>query len=514
MDECNKRIAKNTVYLYIRQLTIMALSFVSTRVVLDKLGASDYGINNLVAGFVASFAVLNNILSSSTRRFLALYIIKGNNADLAKTFSTSLALHVVIAFIVIVALETGGLWFLNSKLNIDPDKLTAANWVFQFAIVGTFFNIVQTPYMAAVTAHEKFTIYATMSIYDVIAKLGVIYVLIYIPGDKLIIYSVLQTIVTLTGLLIYRIYCSHEFKECRWSLKTDRSMMKEMLSFSGWGVLGHIITVVNGQGISIILNIFFNTVMNAARGLAQTVNVVIAQFITGFLTAAQPQLVKYYGAGEMDRFVRLIFNVTQYTLFLLAIIVVPCLLEIDYVIGLWLGNEIPPYTCSFVKITLFCGIIYRSNSMIENGLQAIGRVKENNMYSVPVYLLSIPLVYFVLKYNFNPTVAYWVASVPPLLSFIINLILLSKFTIFPGWRFFTQIFLKNVGLIILSAIVPFSVQCFLEQGFVRFIVVCSLSVISTITIIWFLGLNVATKQMVKGMLYNKLHLNIFRNDRS
>lgn len=352
-------------------------------------------------------------------------------------------------------------------------------------------------------AHEKFTVYATMSIFDVVAKLAVIYLLIYLPGDKLIIYSGLQLAVMLASLLIYRIYCTKQFPECRWSLKVDKPLMKEMLKFSGWGVFGHVITVVNGQGISIILNLFFNTVMNAARGLAQTVNVVISQFITGFLTAAQPQLVKFYGAGEMDKFVRLIFNVTQYTLFLLALFVVPCLLEIDYVIGLWLGNDVPPYTCAFVKITLFCGVIYRSNSMVESGLNAIGRVKENNMYSVPAYLLSIPLFYIALKYFDSPITAYWFGSIPLLLSFIINMILLSKYIEFPGWKFFTDIFLKNTCLILLSAIIPFVVQQFMASGIARFIVICSLSVICTFTVIWFLGMNKTAKNMAKAQ-FNKV----------
>lgn len=496
MDNNNKKIAKNTVYLYIRQLTIMALSFVTTRVVLDKLGASDYGINNLVAGFVASFGVLNNILSSSTRRFLALYIGKGNQAELKETFSTSLVIHLIISFFVVAALETGGLWFLNSKLNIAPDRMNAANWVFQLSVVSTFFNVMQTPYMAAVTAHEKFSVYATMSLFDVIGKLLIIYLLIFIPGDKLIIYAILQTSISLTGMLIYRIYCTKQFPECRWSLQTNKALLKEMLSFSGWGVFGHVITVVNSQGISIILNLFFNTVMNAARGLAQTVNFVVAQFISGFLTAAQPQLVKYYGSGEMDKFVRLIFNVTQYTLFFMALILVPCLLEIDYVIGLWLGNDVPPYTVSFVKITLFCGIIYRSNMMVESGLNAIGRIKENNIFSVPVYLLSIPLVYGTLKFNMGPIAVYWVASVPPLLSFIINMILLSRYTDFSGWRFFTDVFLKNVVLILLSTVIPFFIHGVMTPGLSRFLVVCTVSVLCTFIVIWILGLNDTTRKMV------------------
>lgn len=503
MEENNKRIVKNTIYLYLRMFVIMALSFTTTRVVLDKLGASDYGINTLVGGFVSLFAVLNNILSAGTRRFLALYLGKDDEARLKLTFSTAFVIHVIIAFIVVVLLETFGLWFLNTNLNIPEDRAYAANWVFQFAVLSTFFSITQTPYMASVTAHERFNIYAVMSIYDVVAKLVVLYILFIIPYDKLIVYSALQLIVTFSSLFIYRVYCIRKFSECKWSLAIDKSLMKEMLHFSGWGAFGHIITVVNSQGVAIILNIFFDTVMNAARGLASTVNVTIAQFIGGFLTAAQPQLVKYYGAGDMYHFERLIFNVTQYTLFLMALIAVPTLLEIDYVLGLWLGENIPEYTSSFVKITLVCGIIYRSNSMVENGMMAIGRVKELNMYSVPVYLLSLPLVYIVLKLGLGPNAAYWVGSVPPLISFLINVYLLSKYTEFSGKKYLIQIFLKNILLIIVSAIVPYFVQTQMEPGLVRFLVVCSLAVICTFLIIWFIGLNRDTRQMFKEKILSK-----------
>lgn len=505
MQESNKRIAKNTLYLYCRMVVIMILGFVTTRIVLDKLGASDYGINNLVAGFVASFSVLNSILSSSTRRFLALYIGKGSQSKLSITFSTSFVLHIIIACVIVLLLESFGLWFVNTDLNIAHDRMQAANWVFQFAVIGTFVSVLQTPFMAAVTAHENFKFYAIMSIYDVVAKLLVIFLLIAIPGDKLIVYAFLNLLVSFSTTIIYYIYCIKKFPECGRSLTIDKPLLKEMLKFSGWGAFGHVITIVNNQGVSIILNIFFNTVMNAARGLAMTVNFSIAQFITGFLTAAQPQLVKFYGAGEVHQFNRLIFNVSQYTLFLMAIISVPIFLEIDYVVNIWLGGNVPPYTCSFIKITLFCSIIGRSNSMVENGLAAIGRVKENNLFSVPVYILTLPLVYLVLWMGLSPIWAYWISSIPPLLSFIINLILLSKFTGFPGIVYFNNIFLKNIFLICLSAIGPFLVQMHMEEGLFRFIVICSISIISTLIVLWFLGLNKETKLMVKTKLLSRFN---------
>ena len=496
MDDNNKRIVKNTIYLYIRMLVIMALSFFTTRVVLDKLGSADYGINNLVGGFVAMFAVLNSILQSSTNRFIALHLGKGDKELSRVTFSTSFALHLIIALIIVVCLEIGGLWLLNSKLNIDPDRMWAAQWVFHIAVFTVFWQVTQTPFSATVTAHEHFNMYAVMSIYDTITKLLILYLLVVIPFDKLVAYAFLQMAVSFTSVWIYRAYCLKKFEECSLSLKIDKPLAKEMLKFSGWGVFGHLITVINVQGNSILLNIFYNTVMNAARGLAQTVSYTIAQFIAGFLTAAQPQLVKYWGAEDKKRFNRLIFNATQYTLFLVALIGIPVVLEIDYVLGL--------YTTQFVQITVICSIIYRSNTLVDQGINAAGYVKQLNLMSTPIYLLSIPLVYMALKYGWGPVVAYWFASIPALLSFFSNLWILSHYTGFPGGKFFLHVFIKNLGLILVSMIIPFAIQTQMEQGAIRFFIVCGLAEICTVAVLYKFGLNDDGRQMVKEKILGKV----------
>lgn len=503
MDDNNKRIVKNTIYLYIRMLVIMALSFFTTRVVLDKLGSADYGINNLVGGFVAMFAVLNSILQSSTNRFIALHLGKGDKELSRVTFSTSFALHLIIALIIVVCLEIGGLWLLNSKLNIDPDRMWAAQWVFHIAVFTVFWQVTQTPFSATVTAHEHFNMYAVMSIYDTITKLLILYLLVVIPFDKLVAYAFLQMAVSFTSVWIYRAYCLKKFEECSLSLKIDKPLAKEMLKFSGWGVFGHLITVINVQGNSILLNIFYNTVMNAARGLAQTVSYTIAQFIAGFLTAAQPQLVKYWGAGDKEHFNQLIFNATQYTLFLVALIGIPIVLEIDYVLGLWL-TEVPPYTTQFVQITVICSIIYRSNTLVDQGINAAGYVKQLNILSVPIYLLTIPLVYMALKCGWGPIAAYWFASIPALLAFLSNLWILSHYTGFPGGKYFLHVFAKSLGLILVSMIIPFVVQTQMEQGIIRFFVVCGLAEICTVAVLYKFGLNDYGRQMIKDKILGKV----------
>jgi Na+-driven multidrug efflux pump len=502
MEQNTKRIFKNAGYLYLRQLLMMALSFFSTRIVLEKLGVDDYGVYNVVGGFVALFTILNNVLQSSTRRFLALAIGRKDAVEIKDTFTTSVILHLIIALIVAFVLETFGVWLLNHSLNIDKSRMFAANWVLQFSIVSVIVSITQTPYTAVVTAHEKFNVYAIMSIYDIGAKIAILFFLVFIPFDKLIVYAMLMCAVSFIGCMIYRCYCIKQFEECgNFKLCLNHSLMKKMLMFSGWDSFGNVASIANFQGITMMLNIFFNTAVNAARGLASTVTTTISQFVTGFVQAAEPQLVKYYGQGDMDKFVKLVFNISQLTLFMLALIAVPVWLEIDYVLDLWL-KEVPDYTSSFIQITIFICFITYSNTMLVKATVAIGRVKEISLYMVPVSLIHLPLVFLVLKLGWNPVAVYWVGSIATIMRLFIDLYILRKFVNFPSVRYFLEIFLKNLCIVVIATIVPFSVKNTMDDGFVRFVVVCSISVLSTATLMLIFGLNKEARITLLKRIYS------------
>lgn len=503
MEESNKRIAKNTIYLYIRTFAMMLLSFYSTRIVLDKLGAADYGVNNLVSGFVSAFTVMNSILQGGTRRFLALNLGKGDADLLKRTFSTSFVIHLVVAIIIVIVLEICGPWFISNRLNIEPNRLWAALWVFQFSVIGVFMGVTQTPYVAVITAHEKFNMYAYMSIYDVVAKLLVLFLLVYIPFDKLIVYAFLQLLVNVTSILIYRIYCIRKFQECKPSLEVDKPLCKEMLQFSGWTVLGHVTVVLNGQGSRILLNLFYSTVINAAEGLANVVSTTINSFVSGFTIAGEPQLVKYYGMGDKEHFEKLIFNISQYTIFIIAFIAVPVFMELEYVLGLWL-TEVPQYTAQFVKVGLVCNLVHTSNGMIDRGLVAGGYVKQLNTISIPLYLFSLPLVYFVLVMKWNPTFVYIAGTIPAVFAFGMNLYLIKKYMNFPARRYFSQVFLKNCVLIGVACIPPYIVQQFLDDGLLRFLFVCSVAVFSTIIVMWHFAMNEEVREIVRQKVVNKV----------
>lgn len=496
MEDNNKRVLKNTMFLYIRQFVIMAMSFVSTRIVLETLGVENYGIYTVVGGFVGMFTILNSVLQSSTRRFIALAIGERDKIKTKNIFSTAMVIHIAIALIVVLALETIGLWFLNNKLNIEEQSLQAANWVFQFSILNVVITITQTPYVAATTANEKFNIYAIISIFDIGAKIAVLFLLILLPYNKLIVYAALMFSVSLCSSTIYRFYCIKRFEECRnISLRVDREIFKEMVVFSGWDSVGNIFSIANAQGVSIMLNMFFSTVINASRGLAISVTFTIDQFVSGFIQAAEPQLVKYYAQNDMVRFESLVFNVAQMTLFMLAIIAVPVWLEIDFVLKLWLGN-IPEYTPEFIKITIFTCFISYSNQILVKANVAIGRVKEQSLYLLPILILHLPLVYIVLKQGWNPTSVYWVGSIPALLMSFVFLYILKRHINFPIRKYFFNLFLKNLLLVGIACIIPYIIGTYLTEGWLKFIVVCSTTVICNIILMWLFALNREVKQMV------------------
>jgi len=502
MESGGKRIAKNTIYLYARMLVMMLLGFFTTRIVLEKLGASDYGVYNVVGGFVSMFMLLNSILQSGTNRFLALALGKGDKAYTKLTFSTALVIHLLIAAIVLILLESFGLWFLNSQLNIPSDRLEAANWVFQFSVFSCMLGITQTPYTAAVTANESFNIYAYLSILDVVLKLVVLYLLVVLPGDKLVAYGGLILFCSVLNIVITRIYCIRHFEESRFSLRVDKSLFKEMFVYSGWTLVGHLSAMLNGHGATLLLNLFFGTLVNAARGLANTVTFTIKQFVGGFTVAAVPQLVKYYGSGDREKFTKLIFDISQVTLFLLAVFLVPVLLEIDFVLALWLG-EVPQYTAAFIRITLVLSFLSYSNHMVDQGINAIGRVKEMNLFVTPIYLLDLPLSYLVLKMGGSPTATYWVAMVPIVLATLGNMYLLRRFYFFPMRKYIMQIIVKNMALVCVSALLPYGLQQLMDPGILRFFTVCSLSVATTFVSFWFLALSRVNREMVKSKVSDK-----------
>lgn len=505
MEEGNKRVVKNTLYLYVRQAVVLVLGLLTTRIVLDKLGVDNYGIYTVVGSFVSMFTILNSVLQSATRRFLSLAIGGKDEKVIRSTFNTAIVIHIWICLLVVFALETVGLWFLNHELNIEPSRMWAANWVYQFSVLTVVVNILNTPFVAAVTSHERFDVYASLSIFDVVGKILILFLLIVLSFDKLIVYALLTCAVTVTAAGIYAWFCKRKFEEtCHLSLHADKLLLKEMLRFSAWDSFGNITSILNVQGITILINLFFGTVVNAARGVANTVTFTVLQFISGFILASEPQLVKLYARGEYDRMTSLVFNISQMTLFMLAIFAVPIWLEMDYVLSLWLGSNVPEYTGIFIKITILNCFTSYSNMMVVKSIVATGHVKELNLRLAPIELSILPIIYVALKFGGSPIVVYLLGMIPSFAKFLVNNHLLHKFIGFPSTRYFVQVYLKNIILVGIATILPFVLHANIENRLLRFLTVGSTSVICTLGIMWIFVLNIQTRQKIISRMKLKL----------
>ena len=332
----NKRVAKNTLFLYFRMILIMLVTLYTSRVVLAELGIKDYGIYNVVGGVVMMFSFLNNCMSSATQRFMTFELGKGDMQKLRNVFAASLNIHIFIALIIVILAETIGLWFVNEKLVISHDRIFAANWVYQFSILTFCVNIIQVPYNAVLIAHEKMSIYAYISILEVLLKLGIVYLLAIVSSDKLIVYGMLVFIVQLIIRCIYQAYCKRHYEESKFKLFWNKYLYKQMSSFAGWNLFGSVAWLLRDQGLNIVLNLFFGPAINAARGIASQVSNAVIGFISNFQVALNPQITKNYATGHILEMEKLSYMGIKFSFLLLFIMVFPICLNIDYILHLWL----------------------------------------------------------------------------------------------------------------------------------------------------------------------------------
>lgn len=496
MDEHNKRIAKNTILLYIRMFISVIVGLYTSRVVLNTLGASDYGVYNVVGGIVAMFSFLNTSMSGATSRFLTYEMGKENDVRLAQTFSSAMIIHIAIALVVFILAETIGLWFLINKLVIPEGRMTAAHIVYQLSVLSMMVTITQVPYNASIIAHEKMDIYAYVELLNVFLKLGIVYLLLIGHFDKLILYASLVFAVSLLIATIYRVYCIRHFKECHIKRKLHKDIIKPMLSFSVWDLYGNMSVSFRSQGTTFLLNMFFGTLLNAANGIATNVHGIILGFANNVIMAFRPQIIKEYAANNLQRMSYLIENALKFTLALYLLIAIPLFAEADYVLKLWLKN-VPDYTAFFLRIVMFCGFFSLSNDIINIIIHATGKIKALSFLSGSIYLLNLPLMYFILKQGGSVYFAYTTLLYIAITTVIVG-IGIAK-TLVPQLQIRKVVlkgFLLNFILIIVVAYPTFILTSCMPEGFGRLILSVSLSVLITSTYMFFIMLNDSQRHSV------------------
>lgn len=466
----NKRIAKNTMMLYIRMLLSVAVSLYTSRVVLNTIGVEDYGIYGVVGGVVAMFSFLNSSMSGATSRFLTFEMGQGNEQRLRDTFSSALIIHICIALIVFILAETVGLWFLYNKLVIPEGRIVAAHWVYQCSIISAMLTITQVPYNSLIIAHERMGVYAYIEILNVVLKLLIVYLLSVIVYDKLILYAVLVLFVSVVIMLIYRIYCRSNFKESRFYFILNKEVLKPMLSFTGWDFYGNMCVTARIQGSNFLINNFFGVIANASSSITTTVNGVMGGFAANIITAFRPRIIKYYSQQNWSEMQNMMNNAIKFSSLFLSMISMPFLFETTFIINLWLGH-VPEYVVSFIRLTLISNCIAIINSVVVIGIHATGNIKRISIFTGSLFLLTVPISYLFLKLGFNADSVYIVNLVSQILIVSLNLWILNKQISSISIISIIKIISLTILVSVLSAILIFLLIQNIQIGFSRLLVV-------------------------------------------
>lgn len=503
----NKRIAKNTVLLSARLVLQIIIQLYTVPVVLRSLGVSDYGLYSVVCGVVTMFSFMGNSLASGSQRFIA-YALGLKDEDLLKnTFDTILPIYMIFAIVAAVCLEVGGLWFLNHKMNIPPGRMGAANVIYQFSLIAFVADLMTIPFIAAVIAHERMTFYAYLSILKYVLQLCVAIVLQFILKEKLIAYGILICMVALIVDGLYWRYCRTHFKMCRkiiffW----DRRTGKELLSYSGWNAMGCVALISRQHGLNLLMNMFFGTIVNAAHSIANQIHGALNQFANSMYLASRPQITKYYAAGETEKMWKLVFQSTKIAFYILTVLAIPLIIEMETVLKVWLGTE-PPYTAAIAVLTILSLLVETQVNQIISVFQAFNRIKRLQLYTSIVILLNIPLDYCMLKWMGNgPLTPYWL-SVGLSVPYVIIILYLAKTEISLNIKEYVLRIMTRFWIVFIVGYMGVaSLSRLMEPSIIRLASTILFSIVFISTLGWLIGLDRTEKNMCRQFVKNKFML--------
>lgn len=501
----NRRIVKNTIFLYFRSFLMIAVNLYASRVILQALGVDDYGLYGAIGSIVAMFTIISGVLSIGTSRFLTFELGLGNAEKLRKTFSASFTMHLGMAVFLFLLLESIGLWFVNNKMNIPEGREFAANVVYQLSILTCMFNLVQVPYSASIIAHERMGIYAYVGIAEALFKLALVLVLLYIPtSDNLIAYAIILAGWQIALQLFYFWYCHRNFQEAHLTICKDKNIYKSMLSYSLWDFLGQFCATGNNQGINILINMFFGVAVNAARTIAYQVQNAITLFSNNFMTAVNPQIVKSYAQGDTKRFFELIYESGKYSYYLLFMVSLPIFLEAEYILKLWLV-EVPEYTVLFLRFVMAISLFNVIERPLINGIHATGHVKVLNLtsglYSACTFL---PTVFILFKIGFPVWSCFVVLAFNSIVCIWLEIRALYIEVKFDVWDYLLKVYVHSISTSVMPIAISILPLFFMEESFMRLLVTCVSSVVSTALVVYTLGISKATRYKVNEFVKSKL----------
>ncbi len=499
----NKRIAKNTLILYMRMFFTMGVSLYTSRVVLNTLGVQDYGVYSIVGGIVTLFSFFNGAMTSATQRFLAFDIGKNDIIQLKKTFNSTLNIHIGISVLVLVLAETIGLWFVNYKLNLPVDRMFAVNWVYQFSVFTFLLGIIQVPYDALIVAREKMDIYAYMSIVEVFLKLIIVYLLVVFSYDKLILYAGLLFLVSFIVRAGHMQYCKWKYKESIYEFYFDKSFYKVLLSYSGWSLFGNIAAVARGQGSNILLNLFFGTVLNAAYGISMQVQGVVQTFVLNFQMAVNPQIIKQYASGDKEQCLKLIFQSAKFSYFLMFIIACPIIYNIDFILEIWLKKP-PKFTSVFIVLSIINLLIDCISGPLMIAAQATGNIKWYQITLGTLIFMCLPIAYLLLKSYNDPKMIFIVIIAVNMISLFVRLFFLKKIIDLDIKSFVLNVLSKILVVTLIIVVIFHFINITNQNQYLVFFINSIILTIINLSSIFIIGLTNSERNLIKSFLITKI----------
>lgn len=496
MQSDNKRIAKNTMVLYLRMLLLMVISLYTSRVNLTALGVYDYGIYNVVGGVVAMFSILSGSLSAAISRFLTFELGRGDSIKLKTIFSSSVTIQIGLSVVILLLAETVGLWFLNSKMVISEPRMYAANWVYQLSLLTFVINLISVPYNAAIIAHERMSAFAYISIFDAAGKLLIAFLISRSPFDRLIFFAILLAVLSMISRIIYGWYCKKNFEECSYRFIYDHRLFVQMFSFAGWNFIGASSAILRDQGGNILINIFCGPAVNAARGISFQVNHAVNGFVQNFMTALNPQITKSFANNDRVRMLTLIYQGARLSYYMLFILSLPVLVSTPYILNLWLGT-VPDHTVWFVRLVLLFGMSESISGPLVTAMLATGNIRNYQLVVGGLQMLNLPISWVLLSYGFSPECVFIVAIVVSQFCLITRLYMLKSMIGLSTRTFVKKVYLNVAIVTVVSAIFPFFISSHLSESFVNFLILTFLSIIAALVTEFYLGCNKTERNFVK-----------------
>lgn len=501
MGSNSGRIVKNTVALYGRSLLVLVVSLYTSRVILNALGVEDYGLYNVVGGVILMLGFLNNTMQATFQRYFNVAMGEGREKEVTMLFRSSLTVQLLLALVVVFLGETLGLWFLSNKLVIPEGRMHAAQILYQITIVSFVISVFKAPFGSLITAYERMSIYALFSVLETFLKLGIVFIVMTAHCDRLILYSCLVLLITIVDFSLYVVFCKRKIPTTDIGFDWNKETLKKMLSFSAWGTVGSLAYTLKSQGLNIVLNLFFGTVVNAARGIAYQVMGAVNTFISSFQTAFRPQLTKLYASGDYDAAMKLYYGATKLSYYLIFTISLPILMETSFILHIWLGGVVPEYTTIFTRVILLTAFVSAFANPTTGIAYATGDIKKFSILVSIFNLMIVPVAYLFLKLGFGPTSAMVVSLVITIVVQIIRLIVVANMTVLKVGDYLKHVVVPVALYSILCLAAPFAVRFTMDEGWLRLMMVIVVSVISSLGLVWVIGLNKLERKFVLSKIH-------------